>query len=130
MTEPEIFARLTALHSALVAKLEAQPFLEPSVTVYSGGKCKITIWSAYNNGDYKSLHVSRAETIAECLAGAEAFVRAMPGADVLARSNWHRKLGTVIDEGHALALPDDVMSPLRQGSQAMTENLLTVSATA
>ena len=30
ITETEIFARLTALHSALVEKLGAQPFLEPN----------------------------------------------------------------------------------------------------
>jgi hypothetical protein len=48
---------------------------------------------------------------------------------MLARTEWRRKLADVIDEGHALALPDEVMAPLRQGSQAMTENLLTHSAT-
>jgi hypothetical protein len=33
----------------------------------------------------------------------------------------------VIDEGHDLNLPDNVMAPLRASSQAMTENLLTVA---
>jgi hypothetical protein len=36
----------------------------------------------------------------------------------------------VIDRGHALSLPNEVMTPLRQGSQAMTENLLTKEPTA
>jgi hypothetical protein len=127
--EAEIFARLTALHSALVAKLGAQPFLGPSLELRSGGTCSIAIYSPYSRGQYKDLHRAKAETIAACLADAEAFVAAMPGAEMLARTEWRRKLADVIDEGHALALPDEVMAPLRQGSQAMTENLLTHSAT-
>lgn len=125
-TESEIFARLTALHSALVDKLGAQPYIEPSLDLHSGGYALIQIWDRSRNslGMTPVLHRAKADTIAACLADAEAFVAAMPDRDAKAKADWHRKLGNVIDEGHALALPDEVMAPLRQGSQAMSENLL------
>ena len=40
---------------------------------------------------------------------------------------WQQGLADVIDEGHDLNLPDNVLAPLRASSQAMTENLLTVA---
>ena len=126
MTESEIFARLTALHSALADKLGAQPWCEPSLIITSGGKCRITIYRAgfYTTSREMVLHTASSETISATLADAEAYVATMPDPVAAQKANWHRKLGDVIDEGHALALPDDVMAPLRAGSQAMTENLL------
>jgi hypothetical protein len=52
----------------------------------------------------------------------------MPDPATAERQKWHKDLADVIDRGHAMALPDEVMQPLRQGSQAMTENLLTHEA--
>jgi hypothetical protein len=40
---------------------------------------------------------------------------------------WQKDVAKVIDEGHDLNLPDNVIAPLRASSQAMTENLLTTS---
>tara|TARA_R110000782_G_scaffold60647_2_gene125260 strand:- start:1989 stop:2378 length:390 start_codon:yes stop_codon:yes gene_type:complete len=40
---------------------------------------------------------------------------------------WQKDVARVIDDGHDLNLPDNVMAPLRASSQAMTENLLTTS---
>lgn len=40
---------------------------------------------------------------------------------------WQKDLAHVIDEGHDLNLPDNVLNPLRSSSQAMTENLLEVT---
>jgi hypothetical protein len=129
MNEPEIFNRLIALHSALTAKLGAQPWSSPSLYINSSGKCSITIYRAgpYTSSVAMELHYAAAETISATLADADAFVAAMPDRDAAQKTNWHRKLGDVIDEGHALALPDAVMAPLRAGSQAMTENLLGVA---
>ena len=126
ITEPEIYARLTALHSALVHKLGGQPYLRPTLLIDSN--CQVTIYGHSLAVGGERLHVARADTIAGCLADAETFVAAMPDPEAKAKHDWHRKLGDVIDEGHALALPDEVMAPLRAGSQAMTENLLTHEA--
>ena len=125
ITEAEIYTRVTALHSALVEKLGAQPYLGET-TINIGSTCFIGLWdkSERDGGTGKVIHRAVAPTIAACLADAEAFVAAMPDPDAKARANWHSKLADVIDEGHALALPDEVMAPLRAGSQAMTENLI------
>ena len=40
---------------------------------------------------------------------------------------WQKDVAKVIDKGHDLNLPDNVMAPLRASSQAMTENLLEVA---
>ena len=130
ITETEIFARLTALHSALVEKLGAQPYLGADLTLGTEN-CWIMLWDkgTSRGGSSDVLHTAQGNTIAACLADAEAFVAAMPDPEVKAKHDWHRKLGNVIDEGHALALPDDVMTPLRASSQAMHKNLLPAPST-
>ena len=75
----------------------------------------------FEGKDYKFI---RGNTVREVLDAARAYVEAMPDPETAALKAWHGKLANVIDEGHALALPDEVMTPLRQGSQAMTENLI------
>jgi hypothetical protein len=42
--------------------------------------------------------------------------------------DWQKGLAKVIDDGHDMNLPDNVLAPLRASSQAMTENLLTVAS--
>ena len=127
MTHAEIVARLVALHAALVEKIGGQPYFEPKLTINQSGRCYIHLYQTsrqYADDGHELLHSALGYTPAEALADAEAFVRAMPDPDARARHDWHRKLGDVIDEGHALNLPDEVMQPLRAGSQAMSENLL------
>jgi len=126
LTETEIFARLTALHSALAEKLGGQPYLGGPDLHIDSNNCWITLWdkSVRDGGSGQSLHRAIAGTVVACFAAAEAFVAAMPDPVAKAKHDWHRKLGDVIDEGHSLALPDDVMMPLRASSQAMHKNLL------
>jgi hypothetical protein len=123
MNEPEIFARLAALNAALVHKLGAQPWLPAAILIETDVRLHIR-GLRKNGGMPDTLLLAKGASIATVLAEAEAFVAAMPDPEKRAVTEWHRKLGNVIDEGHALALPDDVMRPLRQGSRAMTENLL------
>jgi predicted RNase H-like HicB family nuclease len=60
----------------------------------------------------------------EALSAAQEYIAKLPDPRTVKRRQWQQKLGEVIDEGHELALPDDVMKPLHAGSQAMTDNLL------
>jgi hypothetical protein len=60
--------------------------------------------------------------IAEMLA----HVVALKSKEEEAVMAWQKDVAKVIDDGHDLNLPDNVMAPLRASSQAMTENLLTV----
>lgn len=131
MNEPEIFARLTTLHSALVEKLGAQPYLgSVDLRMTGGGDCIIAIYDKchVDGGTEKSLKFVRQPTIDAAFSDAEAFIAAMPDLEAAKLTAWHGKLADVIDEGHDLNLPDTVMTPLRQSSQAMTENLLTHAA--
>ena len=133
LSEKDVFARLTALHAALVEKLGAQPYLGAPTLMMCDERCSIAIWDTEeNNGPGRSscLHRAKGDTIAATLADAEAFVASMPGPLAQAKHDWHRDLAKVIDRGHGLALPDDVMLPLRASSAAMHKNLLAAPATA
>ncbi|MDA3888967.1 MAG: hypothetical protein PF443_09255 [Allgaiera sp.] len=129
MTPQEIAARLTAIHTALVEKIGEQPFLAPDLTVSQGGKCRIDINKAYGKGsDDCYLGTAKGDTFEETLAAADAFISALPNPHETAKRGWQKKLGAVIDEGHALNLPTDVMAPLGAASQAMTKNLIVKEA--
>jgi hypothetical protein len=56
-----------------------------------------------------------------------AHVAALKSADEERVMAWQKDLAKVVDEGHDLNLPDNVMASLRASSQAMTKNLLTVA---
>lgn len=117
-------ASLVALHSALVDKLGEQPYFAPDLTLNQSGKWRIHLYRERSLPRIETLHVANGDTAEACLEAAHAYVAAMPDHGIKARRDWHGKLATVIDEGHALSLPDDVMQPLRTGSQAMAKNLL------
>ena len=61
------------------------------------------------------------------LAKMLAHVVALKSKEEEAVMAWQKDVAKVIDEGHDLNLPDNVMAPLRASSQAMTENLLEVA---
>ena len=65
-----------------------------------------------------------ADTPEDALSAAREYIAKLPDPRTTQLRAWQKKLGEVIDEGHGLALPDDVMQPLHAGSQAMTDNLL------
>jgi hypothetical protein len=123
MTYEEIPAQLVAVQTALVEKTGEQPFIDIAMIIRQSGRWSIRLCRDFNGGEYK-IGTITAGSPAECIDEAFKFIAAMPNAENAAKQAWQGKLGKVIDEGHALALPDDVMMPLRQGSQAMTENLL------
>ena len=56
-----------------------------------------------------------------------AHVVALKSKEEEAVAIWQKDVAKVIDDGHDLNLPDNVMAPLRASSQAMTENLLEVA---
>ena len=122
MNTKDIPDQLAALTSALVAKIGAQPWLPLKMEINDGGKFKIRIYGkTYEDGSFGA---ALADTAEKCLNKAAEIIADIPDPETKARRDWHGKLAEVIDEGHALALPDDVMQPLRAGSQAMTENLI------
>lgn len=125
MTIEEIQKRLDAIAAGMVdAGLKAP---EATHLHKSGGRHSVLIdckapSELPGGNEYESFH---ADTPEKCLSAADEYIAKLPDPDTTAKKNWHKKLGKVIDEGHDLALPDEVMQPLRAGSQAMSENLLT-----
>lgn len=117
----DIPAALTEIHSALVDKMGQQPSVAPSMWIAQSGKYRIDL---YPPRKYQSFYTAAATNAEDCIADALAHIAKMPTAEEAEKREWHNDLGKVIDKGHQLALPDDVMGPLRQSSQAMSKNLL------
>jgi hypothetical protein len=124
MNTKELTAQLVAMHAALVEKIDAQPFCAPSLKLDTEGNWRVDIWFKFQAGGDYGPKLFKADTPEASIQAAFDFIAAMPDPATKAKTDWHRKLGDVIDEGHALNLPDDVMTPLRGASQAMTENLI------
>lgn len=123
INEIEIAKQLTAIHAALVEKTGEQPFLEPRLVIRQSGKVKIHLYRAYNDGNY-DLGMATADTMEGCIAAAFDFIDKLPDPETAKKRKWHGKLANVIDEGQALNIEDDVMQPIRDGSAAMSKNLL------
>lgn len=125
MNYQDIPAALVDIHAKLVDKLEAQPTLAPSMQIAQSGEHTILL---YSDKDYYHLYYAEGDTPDKAVKQALNFIAGMVGADQRRVNAWQESLAAVIDEGHDLNLPDNVMDPLRTSSQAMTENLLTKEA--
>lgn len=123
MKNSEMKAELDRANGLLVEKLGKQPYLRLSLELHDSGK-----WScggAYVDSNMRERISGKfSDTPEGAFKAIFQLIDKIPDPETKAKQAWQGKLGKVIDEGHALNLPDEVMSPLRQGSQAMTENLL------
>ena len=128
MNIKDIPAELTVIHQMIVDRFNAQPFIEPYITVRASGRWAIHLYRDHKNGKY-DIGIARGDTPAEAIADAKRIIAALPDENTQEKRDWQKKLSNVIDEGYDLSLPDDVLAPLRAGSQAMTENLLTSEVT-
>ena len=124
MTPAEIGTRLTALRSALVEKLNEQPFLDPSLYVRDTGQCLITLYQSYTGGHY-DLGTLKADTFEEVLDKADAFVAALPDPEERVTREYLRRVAHAVDFATENAIADKYVNPLRGVTCAMTNNLLT-----
>jgi hypothetical protein len=118
----DIPAALVDIHTKLVEKLGGQPYFEPQMRVSQSGDWVIYIYK-YSSGSDRIATDNPTDTIKQALD----FIAGMVSKEEQRVINWQKDVAKVIDEGHDLNLPDNVMAPLRASSQAMTENLLTVA---
>ena len=105
----------------------------PSAEYTFKGSKRNLMWLAsseecFDGNSYKGFY--GIESVQDAIQAAFDYIYALPDPETAARTSWHKDLAGVIDRGWSLNLPDEVMTPLRQGSQAMTENLLTKEPTA
>jgi hypothetical protein len=121
----EIRDQLIQLEESLVQLGAIAP--DAMLGVKSVGSCYIHLGArnggapVFGSDDYK---VFFGDTPEECFAEARDFISKIQDPRTEQRRQWQKKLGEVIDEGHDLELPNEVMGPLHAGSQAMTDNLL------
>jgi len=124
MDTKQISEALVALHTALVAKTEEQPFLEVELKLSQRGNWYTDLSRDYNSGDYRLTTIT-SESPEACMAAAFAFVESMPDAHQLALNTWHKQLAEVIHNANRLEISNEVMGPLTQASRLMAKNLLT-----
>lgn len=123
MTPEQMKSELDRANGLLVEKLGKQPFLRLDMTLHDSGRWSVA--GAYIDERMRERVAGNlADTPAEAFANIFAVLNAMPDSDTKAKHDWHKKLGDVIDEGHDLNLPSDVLQPLRDSSKAMHKNLL------
>jgi hypothetical protein len=75
--------------------------------------------------DGRDTSFSYGDTPREMLDAAWEVLRSLPDPVQAAHSEWYNSLWDVTGKGHDLALPDDVLEPLRQSLKAMYDNFLT-----
>lgn len=99
---------------------------EVSFSATSDGRFNIHMSARRNSGFFygEDFAVLFAGTPEEALSEARGYTSRIPDQKTMKQRQWQKSLGAVIDEGHSLGLPDEVMKPLRAGSRAMTDNLL------
>ena len=123
MTPQEISARLIAIHSVIVDRFEAQPFLEPSIRVQAGGMAVLFMYRDYNDGDYNLKEVY-ASTFEEALDAADAFLAALPPINEARRREWMEALGRHIDKGREIGIETEFLNPLAETMQRLSKNAI------
>jgi hypothetical protein len=120
----DIPTALVDIHTKLVEKLGGQPKIEPTIRACQAGKWAINL---YGSDSYDCLVIIATDNPTDTIKQALTFIAGMVSKEEQRVIDWQKDVAKVIDEGHDLNLPDNVMAPLRASSQAMTENLLTVA---
>ena len=121
-TIEDIHAALDGIAAAMTDKGIINP--KPQIELKAGDT--VTGWLfAYSLIGGKSSIRFAGGSAADVIADMLAYIVALKSADEERVAAWQKDVAKVIDEGHDLNLPDNVMAPLRASSQAMTENLLT-----
>jgi hypothetical protein len=119
----DIPAALVDIHTKLIEKIGGQPYLEPTLACRQSGGWNISLWEIKSNIIYRPDSDSPTDAIKQALD----FIEVMVSKEEQRVIDWQKGLAKVIDDGHDMNLPDNVLAPLRASSQAMTENLLTVA---
>ena len=123
MTPQEISARLIAIHSVIVDRFEAQPFVSPSVWINTGGKVEVNLYRDHNLFDY-DLKSFRGDTFEEVLDAADAFVAALPPINEARRREWMKDLGRHIDKGREIGIETEFLNPLAETMQRLSKNAI------
>tara|TARA_R110000787_G_scaffold282736_1_gene394809 strand:- start:1501 stop:1980 length:480 start_codon:yes stop_codon:yes gene_type:complete len=124
ITIEDIHAALDGIAAAMTDKGIVSP--RPNIHFKHGGQVEgwLHADSLIAGKNYACFYGNNAAIV---LADMLSFCVALKSAIDERVANWQKDVAKVIDDGHDLNLPDNVMAPLRASSQAMTENLLDVA---
>jgi hypothetical protein len=123
-TIEDINAALDGIAAAMIDKGIKSP--TPKISLNQGGR--LDGWlNASSRIGAKNCVLIQGDDATTILADMLAHVVALKSKEEEAVATWQKDVAKVIDDGHDLNLPDNVMAPLRASSQAMTENLLEVA---
>jgi hypothetical protein len=121
----DIPAALVDIHTKLVEKLGGQPWTYTSLYCNNSGVWSIDLWSE-DVSDNAISHIE-GDNPTNAIKAALDFIAGMLSKEEQRVVDWGNAQAKLIDDGHSLNLPDEVMAPLRESRKAMTENLLTVT---
>lgn len=131
MTPQEIAARLVEIHTVMVDRFDAQPWIEPTADVSQAGNVLIRIYAPRGtDGELgKLLKIAMGETFEEALEVALAFVTALPPANEAKRRDWQKRLGNLIDDGRKIGIETEFLNPLEASMKRLASNALTREVT-
>jgi hypothetical protein len=120
----DIPAALVDIHTKLVDKLGGQPYIAPVLKCAQSGEWTIMLWLTHS----ASASHPKGDNPTDVIHQALDFIAGMVSKEEQRVVDWGNAQAKLIDDGHSLNLPDEVMAPLRESRKAMTENLLTVAS--
>lgn len=123
MTPQEIADRLIAIHSVIVDRFEAQPFISPTLRVSDDGKARISLYRDFNSGKYE-IGTANGQTFEEALDAADAVVAALPPINEARRREWMKDLGRHIDKGREIGIETEFLNPLSETMQRLSKNAI------
>lgn len=130
MTPQEIAARLVEIHTVMVDRFDAQPWLDPTIIVHQSGQTSLAIYGPrMADGDDKTLRYITGDTFEEALDAALAFVTALPPASEAKRRDWQKRLGNLIDDGREIGIETEFLNPLEASMKRLASNALTHEVT-
>lgn len=117
----------TAMAGLELAMIEKEISAEATFIVKSEAQFSVTLFGSIIDEPFDGKYSKHfyGETAEKVITDASAYIASIPDPETAKVRTFQRNLAGVIDEGHDLNMPDDVMDPLRAGSKALTENLLT-----
>jgi hypothetical protein len=124
ITIEDIHAALDGIAAAMIDKGIVNPL--PEIEFKQGGRIDGWLHASSLMGGERCVQFN-GHSATTILAEMLDHVVALKSKEEEAVMAWQKDVAKVIDDGHDLNLPDNVMAPLRASSQAMTENLLEVA---
>ena len=126
MTTEQIQAALAELVTAMMGKGVVTP--EAQLWINAHGPMIAYIKARGNLFNGNNFKFISAETDAEAIAKARAYIDAMPSPEQAAITRHMGLLAAVVEHGREHNLPDEYVVPAQVALNAMTDNLLTVTA--